>query len=370
MKKKSLKSAGLILSVVTSLGLVLSGCGNNGNNNNGAASPSASAPATETASASPSASPSDSGSAGTVDGKGKKIGMVTDTGGVNDKSFNQQAWEALEKVAADTGAEEKYLESKKDADYQPNLNQFVKDGYELTWGIGFLFDEAMKTVAEQNPDAKLALIDSTVDMPNVQSVLFKEHEGSYLVGVVAGLMTETNKIGFVGGMELPVIKKFEAGFKAGVAAVNPDAVVTSNYVGDFSKPDLGKLAAATLYDGGADIVFHAAGGSGNGVFTEAKDRQSAGQKVWVIGVDKDQALEFGNEITLTSMMKKVDEAVYKVTVDTLAGNFQGGTTTELGLAEGGVGLPNENPNVPQDVLDKVEEYKQKIISGEITVPTE
>ncbi|RUS47987.1 BMP family protein [Cohnella sp. AR92] len=367
MKKKSLKSAGMLLAVVTSLTMVLSGCGSKNNNNNGAASPSASAPASE--SASPSASPSDSGTGTTIDAKGMKIGMATDTGGVNDKSFNQQAWEALQKVANDTGAEAKYLESKKDSDYQPNLNSFVKNGYTLTWGIGFLFADAMKTIAEQNPDAKLALIDSSVDAPNVESVLFKENEGSYLVGIVAGLTTKTNKIGFVGGMELPVIKKFEVGFKAGVAAVNPNATVTSNYVGDFSKPDLGKLAAATLYDGGADIIFHAAGGSGNGVFTEAKDRLKSGNKVWVIGVDKDQSLEFGNEITLTSMMKKVDEAVTKVTLDTLSGNFKGGTV-ELGLKEGGVGLPVENPNVPKDVLDKVEEYKQKIISGEITVPTE
>ncbi|WP_027092120.1 BMP family lipoprotein [Cohnella thermotolerans] len=371
MKKAGMKSASLVLTLIVSLVLILSACGKSGGNN-GAASPSAGSSASESPGASPSESASASPSAAPVDGKGKKIGMVTDVGGVNDKSFNQQAWEALQRIGKDTGAEVKYLESKKDADYETNLNQFVKGGYDLTWGIGFLFQDAAKKIADQNPNAKLAVIDTTVDAPNVESVTFKENEGSFLVGVVAGLTTKTNKIGFVGGMQLPVIKKFEAGFKAGVAAVNPNATVTANYVGDFSKPDLGKLAAATLYDAGNDIIFHAAGGSGNGVFNEAKDRLKAGNQVWVIGVDKDQAIEFGDDVTLTSMMKKVDQAVYTVTQDLLNGKFQGGLTNakELGLAEGGVGLPEKNPNVPQDVLDKVEEYKQKIISGEIKVPTE
>ncbi|MFC3800175.1 BMP family protein [Cohnella sp. GCM10012308] len=380
MKKSTMKPLSLMLVAMMAMLLVLSGCGSKNNNNEGAASPSASAPASESASPSASASASapasesaaPSESITPADGKGKKVGMVTDLGGVNDKSFNQQAWEALQKIKTDTGADTKYLESKKDSDYIPYLTKFVKDGYDLTWAIGFLFSEAATTVATDNPNAKLALIDTTPtkELPNVESVLFKENEGSFLVGVVAGLTTKTNKIGFVGGMELPVIKKFEAGFKAGIAAVNPNATVEVNYVGDFSKPDQGKLAAATMYDGGADIIFHAAGGSGNGVFNEAKDRFKAGKKVWVIGVDKDQSVEFGNDVTLTSMVKKVDEAVYRVSNELLAGNFKGGQTVELGLAEGGVGLPTDNPNVSQDILAKVEEYKSKIISGEITVPTE
>ncbi|MDG0789833.1 BMP family ABC transporter substrate-binding protein [Cohnella ginsengisoli] len=380
MKKSTMKPLSLMLVAMLAMLLVLSGCGSKNNNSEGGSSASASASASESASpsasasesASPSASASASESAAPADGKGKKIGMVTDLGGVNDKSFNQQAWESLQKIAKDTGAETKYQESKKDSDYIPLLTKFVKDGYDLTWGIGFLFADAATTVASANPESKLALIDTTPtkELPNVESVLFKENEGSFLVGVVAGLTTKTNKIGFVGGMELPVIKKFEAGFKAGVAAVNPNATIEVNYVGDFSKPDQGKLAAATMYDGGADIIFHAAGGSGNGVFNEAKDRFKAGKKVWVIGVDKDQSIEFGNDVTLTSMVKKVDEAVYRVSNDLLAGNFHGGQTVELGLAEGGVGLPVENPNVSKEILDKVEDYKNKIISGEIKVPTE
>lgn len=302
-------------------------------------------------------------------GKGFKIGMVTDIGGVHDKSFNQSSWEGLEQLKKETGADIKYLESKADTDYVPNINSFVKGGYNLTWGIGFLMGDQVKQAALDNPNAKLAIIDNTVDAPNVASVTFAENEGSFLVGVVAGLTTKTNKIGFVGGIEIPVIKRFELGFVAGVKAVNPDAEVKINYTGAFDKPDAGKTAAATLYNDGVDIIFHAAGSTGNGVFNEAIERNKSGKKVWVIGVDKDQSLEFGNDVTLTSMMKRVDQAVIKVSEDLMDGNFAGGKSVVLGLKDKAVGLPEKNPNVSKDILDKVDDYSKKIISGEITVPT-
>lgn len=298
------------------------------------------------------------------------IGMVTDVGGVNDKSFNQSAWEALQATETETGAKVKYLQSKADEEYIPNLNEFVKNNYSLTWGIGFQLADAIKTVADQNPDAKLAIIDSVVDAPNVKSVTFAEEEGSYLVGVVAGLSTKTNKIGFVGGMDSPLIKKFEVGFREGVKAVNPNAEFISNYTGAFDKPDLGKAAAATLYNKGVDIIFHASGATGNGVFNEAIARKKQGQDVWVIGVDKDQSLEFGDDVTLTSMIKKVDEAVKRVNKEVIDGTFKGGAEN-LTLKENGVGIADTSTkNVSKEILDKVEEYKQKIISGEIKVPTE
>lgn len=304
-------------------------------------------------------------------GKGFKIGMVTDVGGVNDKSFNQSAWEALQKLRDTTGAETKFLESKGEADLEPNLNSFVREGYSLTWGIGMLFEDALKKVAAENPDAKLAVIDAVVEAPNVESVTFAEQEGSYLVGVVAGLMTKSNKIGFVGGMEIPVITRFEKGFVAGVKAANPEAKVTVTYSGAFDKPDQGKSIAATMYNDGTDIIFHASGATGNGVFNEAIERRKNGQDVWVIGVDKDQSLEYGDEVTLTSMMKGVEAAVTKVSKDLIDGKWQGGTTQVLGLKDDAVGLPETSTkNVPEDVLKQVEEYKAKIVSGEITVPTE
>ncbi|MFD0591126.1 BMP family protein [Paenibacillus sp. GCM10027627] len=307
------------------------------------------------------------------DGSGKefKIGMVTDVGGVNDKSFNQSAWEALQKLNKATGAETKFLESKGEADMEPNLNNFVREGYSLTWGIGFLFTDALTKLATENPDAKLAVIDAEVKAPNVASVKFAEHEGSFLVGVVAGLMTKSDKIGFVGGMEIPVITRFEKGFVAGVKAVKPNATVTVSYAGAFDKPDQGKSIAATLYNSGVDIIFHASGGTGNGVFNEATERKNNGQDVWVIGVDKDQSLEFGDKVTLTSMVKGVETAVYKVSKDLIDGKWAGGTTQELGLKDNAVGLPETSKvNVPEDVLKKVEEYKAKIVNGEIKVPAE
>ncbi|WP_336760609.1 BMP family lipoprotein [Paenibacillus sp. USHLN196] len=299
-----------------------------------------------------------------------KIGMVTDVGGVNDKSFNQSAWEALQATETETGTAVKYLQSKSDEEYIPNLNEFVKGGYDLTWGIGFQLADAIKTVAEQNTDAKLAIIDSVVDVPNVKSVTFAEEEGSYLVGVVAGLTTKSNKVGFVGGMDSPLIKKFEVGFREGVKAVNPDAEFISNYTGAFDKPDLGKAAAATMYNQGVDIIFHASGATGNGVFNEAIARKKQGQEVWVIGVDKDQSLEFGDEVTLTSMIKKVDEAVKRVNQEVIDGTFAGGSEN-LTLKENGVGIADTSTaNVSAETLAKVDEYKEKIISGEIKVPTE
>jgi basic membrane protein A len=351
-------SSALLLMMVTVI--FLTGCGKKPDTSNtGAATPAPSSAATEAAK--PAAN--------------TKVGMVTDTGGVSDKSFNQSAWEGLQKLKADGKAVDvKYLQSKGDADYKPNLNQFVKDkDYALTWGIGFLMGDALKDVATQNPDAKLAIIDNVVDAPNVESITFAENEGAYLVGVVAGLTTKTNKIGFVGGGNIPVIKRFEEGFKAGVAAVNPNTKVTINYTGAFDKPDLGKAAAATIYNSGADIIFHASGSTGNGVFNEAKDRLKNGKKVWVIGVDKDQSLEFGDDVTLTSMMKRVDQAVIRVSNDVLTNKFKGGASNAvvLGLKDNGVGLPETSKkNVTPEILKKVEEYKAKIISGEIKVPSD
>src|SRR6478609_8482677 len=190
-----------------------------------------------------------------------KVGMVTDTGGVDDKSFNQSAWEGLTKFGKDNGLDEgtgyKYLQSTKASEYESNLSKFAESGYNLTYGI---------------------------------SILFKEEQGSFLVGVVAAKQTKTNKIGFIGGVESPLIKKFENGFKAGVKSVNPDAEVISQYAESFNSPEKGSAIASTIYSKGADIIYQAAGGTGNGVFTEAKNRSKGGKdkKVWVIGVDRDQ----------------------------------------------------------------------------------
>jgi basic membrane protein A len=338
--KKLLKS---FLPLVLILALVLTACGQKNN--------------------------TDKNSTNNEGGKKLKVGMVTDLGSVNDKSFNQSAWEALQKLNKDQGFEVKYLEPKTDADVMPSLLQFVKGNYDLTWATAFTLADAVTQLAKENPDAKFGIVDSDIVLPNVAAVSFKEQEGAFLVGVIAGLTTKTNKIGFVGGMDIPVIKRFEVGFREGIKAVNPDAKLIVNYTGLFNRVDMGKSAASTIYNAGADIIFHAAGLTGNGVFNEAKERNSKGGKVWVIGVDKDQSLTFGDDVTLTSMIKKVDEAVYQVSMSLAEGKFPAGKVTLMGLKEKGVDIaPTSNKNVAPEVLEKVEEYRQKIINGEIVVP--
>ena len=248
--------------------------------------------------------------------------MVTDVGGVDDKSFNQSAWEGIKQFGADNGLSEgdggfAYLQSTGEADYIPNLNALTRRDFDLVFGVGYMMEDSVNTIAEQQPDTQFGIIDGVVDQPNVASILFKEQEGAFLAGVAAALMTETDKIGFVGGMEIEVIERFEAGFVAGVAAVKPDIKVDVKYTGAFDKAELGKAEAGRMYSSGIDIIFHAAGGTGNGVFAEAKERKQADRNanIWVIGVDSDQYAEgqVGNDnITLTSMLKRVDVAVQDI----------------------------------------------------------
>jgi len=351
MKKRSLS---LVLTLIVVLSAFLGACGTNNNNEAG------------------------EGNEDTF-----SVAMVTDVGGVDDKSFNQSAWEGLQKFGADNGLEQgkdgySYLQSNSDADYATNLNKLVRDDFDLIYGIGFLMTDAITEIAEQKPESNFAIVDSVVEKPNVASITFKEHEGSFLVGVVAGLTTKTNKIGFVGGMEIPLIEKFESGFRAGVKAVNPDAEVEVQYAGAFDQADKGKAIASSMYANGIDIIYHASGATGNGVFSEAKDLKTKdpNREIWVIGVDKDQSPEGVVEVdgttynvTLSSMVKRVDVAVYDVATKAMNGEFPGGEIIEYGLDQDGVGIAPTQDNIAQDVLDQVEEWKEKIINGEINVPT-
>ncbi|WEG14990.1 BMP family ABC transporter substrate-binding protein [Pullulanibacillus sp. KACC 23026] len=305
--------------------------------------------------------------------KNFKVGMVTDIGGVNDKSFNQSAWEGLQRFGKDMkltqGTQYKYLQSTSSQDYETNLNALVHTNYNLVFGIGYLMADAIKDVATANPKAHLAIVDSAVDAKNVASISFKEEQGSFLVGVVAGLTTKTNKIGFVGGVQSALIKKFEDGFTAGVKTVNPNATVMSQYAGSFAAADKGQTIASSFYSQGADVIYTAAGQTGNGVFTEAKTRKKNGQNVWVIGVDRDQYDQgLPENVTLTSMVKRVDNAVYKVSQMEMNGKFPGGQTLEFGLKEDGVGLAPTTKNISNDVLTKEKDYEKQIISGKIKVP--
>lgn len=306
------------------------------------------------------------------------VAMVTDVGGIDDKSFNQSAWKGIQDFGATNDLKEgdggfAYLQSTDDTDYTPNLNKLVQRDFDLIFGVGFIIEDALDEIAGQRTDTNFAIIDGVVDQPNVASVLFKDQESGYLAGVAAALMTETNKVGFVGGLKIPVIERFEAGFVEGVKAIDPDIEIEREYTGAFDKAELGKATANLMYSSGVDIIFHAAGGTGNGVFAEAKERKTADAdaNVWVIGVDSDQYDEgqVGDDnITLTSAMKRVDNAVVDISELAKDDKFPGGETIVYGLAEEGVGLADSRGAIPEDIMTQIEEYMEKIVNGDIEVP--
>jgi len=292
------------------------------------------------------------------------FGMVTDVGGIGDKSFNDSAWAGIDKAAKELGVEAKLLQSTKQDDYTPNLGSMAQS-VDLTMAVGFLFEDAMKTSADQYADKKFGVIDTVVDKPNVMSVTFKEHEGSFLVGVIAGLTTKSNVIGFVGGMDFPVIVKFEAGFIAGVKSANPNAKVIVNYTGAFDNPDKGKEVALTQHQQKADVIFHASGACGIGVIQAADEKD-----FWAIGVDMDQSAESKKNKVLASMIKRVDVATYTVIKAYADDKFNGGAANaiELGLKEEGVGYSDGGKNVSAELAAVVDKYKAAINDGTIVVP--
>jgi basic membrane protein A len=289
------------------------------------------------------------------------MGMITDTGGLGDQSFNDSAWLGLERAEADFGIERKVLESETADDYFPNLTAFSEANVDLIYGIGFLFEESMAQVAEKFPNEKFAIVDSTVDAANVASITFAEHEGSFLVGVIAGLKTETNKIGFIGGMKFPLIEKFEYGFRAGVKAVNPDAEVFVNYADSFEDSAKGKEIATVQHQKGADVIFHAAGGVGIGLIQAAEE-----QGFWAIGVDQDQSHISPNSV-LCSMIKRVDEGVYQVAKSVVDGEFKAGANV-FDIKNNGVGYSDKAGNLSDELKAEADKYQAAIAEGKFVVP--
>jgi len=315
-----------------------------------------------------SSTPDDAGTTGTTGDAGGvdfQAAIITGTAGLGDKSFNDSANAGLQRAADELGITPVVIESAQNSDFEPNLDQAPRQGNDIAFAIGFQMVDAVTVAAENNPDMFYGIIDAKSDAPNVASLLFREEQGSFLVGVVAGLMTKSNQIGFIGGLEIPLIKKFEVGFRAGVMSVNPDAVVSVNYAGDFGDPARGKEIAISQYSSGVDVIFHAAGGTGLGLFQAAIEQ---GPGAWAIGVDADQ-LALAPDNVLTSMMKRVDIAVFDTIKAAVEGNFTGGPQV-FGLAEGGVGLsPTSSTNTPADVIAKAEAFAAQIIAGDIVVPT-
>lgn len=293
---------------------------------------------------------------------GLAFSMVTDEAGLGDQGFNDAAWEGMQRAKKDFGAEINVVESREQAQYVPNFSTLAEQKKDLIVGVGFLLSDAINEVAPDYPDSHFAIIDAVVDQPNVASVTFKENEGSYLVGAIAGMMTKTNTVGFVGGRESDLLKKFEAGYKAGVMTTNPDAQVLVSYTGTFADPAKGNEMANSQYDQGADVIYEVAGLTGTGVINAAKDRNEM-----VIGVDRDKNYLAPDNV-ITSMIKRVDEGVYQVAKMVSEGNFKGGTYT-YGVAEGGIDIaPTTKKMVPPEVLDTALQLKQMIIDGEVQAP--
>lgn len=298
-----------------------------------------------------------------IDGTGFKIGMVTDVGGVNDGSFNQSAWEGLQRAGEAFGCEVKYIESKGDADYVPNIESFLDEDYDLIVCVGYMMADAVRDAAELYPDQKFAIIDdaSNADLDNVTCMMFEQEQASYLVGLAAGYTTESNIVGFVTGAANETMNSFGYGYCAGVLDANPDATILQYNANNFGDASGGKTAVNTMVTKGADVVFHAAGGTGIGVIDGCKEN-----KIWAIGVDSDQS-PLAPETILTSALKRVDNACYDATKKTILGTLEGGVET-YDLAAGGVDIAPTTDNLSKDVLEKIEDAKKDIIAGDLVVP--
>jgi basic membrane protein A len=295
-----------------------------------------------------------------------KVAMVTDVGGLGDESFNDSANRGLLLAQHSLGAHVTVLQSRSVNDYEPNLATLAGQGYGLIFAIGFLMHDSLDDVAPRFPKTHFAIVDSVVDRPNVTSVTFKEEESSFLAGVIAGLVTKKNAVAFLGGIESPLIEKFQAGFAAGVRSVNPRATMLVKYTGSFDDVATGKEYASVLYDQGADIIYVAAGKCGLGAIDEAKARPAGD---YIVGVDSDQdALAPGK--VLTSALKHVDNVVLALAQDAAHGTIPGGTLV-FGLKAGGVGLTPMRYTkqlLPRGALATEAAYEKLIISGKLVVP--
>lgn len=304
-------------------------------------------------------------------GDGFSIAMVTDEGGIDDRSFNQSAWEGMQEWSDETGNESTYIQSDDSSDFIPNFNQAIQGDYDVIYGIGFMLRDSVEEMANQNPDQYFGIVDDVVELDNVVSLNFSDHEAAFLAGVGAALTTETDQIGFIGGIESLIIDRFETGFIAGVEHVNPDIEVDVQYAESFSDAAVGQQIANGMYSSGVDVIYHASGAVGNGVFTEARNRMENGSDndLWVIGVDRDQEDEgdwADGNVTLTSTIKGVGNAVQLSANQTMDEGFPGGENIQYGLDNEGVDLVEGN--LEAEAWEEVENVRQQILDGEIEVP--
>lgn len=354
-----------IAAMVAMFALVAAACGDDGGDG-GSTTPDANACPTKQAG----------------DPAGKKVGLLFDITGRGDQSFNDSAACGLDRAAIDFKiAPKEYPPSTGESDRTPRINlASTTDKNELIIGVGFLWATPLEAAAKANTGVKYAQIDSVVNQPNVTSLVFAEEQGSFLVGAAAALKTKGKKIGFIGGVQNALIKKFEVGYVAGAKAAKSDVTVDVKYItpdGDFTgfnKPDAAQEIARGMFDSGIDIIYAAAGSSGSGMFKAAKehtDRVGQSKKVWGIGVDSDQAKTVGADLApyvLTSMLKRVDVAVYETIKSFNAGTLKGGVTEVFDAKRDGVGYATTGDHI-KDITGKLDDFKKDIIDGKITVPS-
>jgi basic membrane protein A and related proteins len=317
-----------------------------------------------------------------------RVGMVTDAGTIDDKSFNQGTWEGVQMAAADFGLETRYLQpgGTTEADYITEIGNLVDADFKFVVCPGFKFETAIYDVQTRYPDAQFVLIDGyphagdwePVVGDNVVSIFFTEHESGFLAGLATALQLGEGEVGFIGGMEIPPVQKFSWGFQQGVlyANENYETNVVMNaenfiYQGTFEDVAAGQQLAAAMFDKGVDAVFAAAGGVGIGAINEAKARAATGEEVWIVGVDVDQydegVYDGENSIILTSAMKYIDVATYDMIKAELEGTFPGGEILMFDASNYGIGIPRENPNLDAEVEDLVAEAFAAMQTGELVV---
>ncbi len=306
-----------------------------------------------------------------------EIALVISLSGIDDNSYNQSSWQAIQDFAKDNAIPKEnihYIQSNTEDEYVVNLANYADKKPDLIVAPGYYFVEPLKTVAEKYPEQKFVILDGKVDNFNVVSIDFANEEGSFLAGIVAAMKAQENgrdTVAFLGGEETHLIKAFEIGFRYGVATIDENMKVLVEYADDFGNPIKGKRITNDLFNQGAYVIYHAAGDTGNGLIDAAKERVSNGENVWVIGVDKDQydsgIYANGQSVVLTSMVKNIDIVVYDMVKSVADKTFSGGLIT-YSLKNNGVGFPAENPNLSSNILSVVEEYKQKIINGDMVIP--
>lgn len=331
--------------------------------------------------------------AGSKEGGEKvKVGMVTDAGTIDDKSFNQGTWEGILRAQKDFDLDVKYLKPNgtTEADYLKEISNLYDAGYKMIVCPGFKFETAIYAAQNKYKDATFVLIDGNAhpadswapsNGPNTIGILYLEHESGFLAGLATALELKSGAVGFVGGMEIPAVQKFNWGFQQGVAYANKmyGTTITLDaenviYQGTFSDVAAGQQLAAAMYDKGLRAIFAAAGGVGVGVINEAKSRAEAGKEAWVIGVDVDQydegKISNGKSIILTSSMKRLDVGSYDQIQNYVNNKFEGGKTLVLGAKDNGVSLPKENPNLSKATQDEVANVYKLIQEGKIVVAGE